>query len=110
MLFDMAMKRVDSSVKSTYSVLELLTVCYIRFLDLLYAIYYTEIDEDRYTLIELSACNVLKVSCISYIPYGAKFRWWKIMTNLTNFHQFVNIFPITIFHSVNYSYLALMNL
>ena len=26
------------------------------------------------------------------------------------FQQFVNIFPIKIFHSVNYSYLALMNL
>jgi len=32
------------------------------------------------------------------IPYGAKFWQGKILTNLTNFYQFVNIFPIKFFH------------
>ena len=49
----MEMKRVDPSVVSTNSVLDLLTVCYIQFLDLLCAA--TEIDKDRYTVIEHSS-------------------------------------------------------
>ena len=46
-------KRVNYySAVSTNSVLDLLTVCCIRLLDSLYAA--TEIEEDRYTLIEQS--------------------------------------------------------
>ena len=43
-MFDMAMRRVDPSMVSTNSVLDSLAVCYIQFLDLLYAT--TEIDKD----------------------------------------------------------------
>ena len=64
MASDMAMRRVDPYAVSTNSVLHLLTVCYIRFLllDSLYTT--TEIDKDRYTLIEQSEFYVLKVSDI----------------------------------------------
>ena len=57
-------KTVDFFVVSTNSVLDSLTVHYIQFLDSLYA---TEIDKDRYTLIEQSVFYVLKVSFIIYI-------------------------------------------
>jgi len=33
-----------------------------------------------------------------WLPYDANFWRGKILTNLTNFYQFVNIFPIKIFH------------
>ena len=59
-MFDMAIRRVNPSVVSTNSVVDSLTVCCIRFLDSLYAT--TEIDKDRYTLIEQSEFYVLKVS------------------------------------------------
>ena len=41
------------------------------------------------------------------IPYGANFWRGEILTNLTNFQQFINIFPIKIFHLVSYSMLMI---
>ena len=69
-MFDMAMRRVDPSVVSTNSVLDLLTVCYNRFLDST-----TEIDKDRYTLIEQLEFYVLKVSYHISRIIGEHYIW-----------------------------------
>ena len=61
-IFNMAMRRVHPSLVHTNSVLDSLIMCYIRFLNSLYAT--TEIDKDQYTLIEQSEFYVLKVSYI----------------------------------------------
>ena len=56
----MAMRRVNPSVVSTNSVLDLLTVCYYTIPRFTNAS--TEIDEDHYTLIEQSEFHALQVS------------------------------------------------
>ena len=50
-MFNMAIRRVDPSIVSTTGMLDSLTVCYIRFLDLLYAT--TKIDKDCIRMIAM---------------------------------------------------------
>ena len=54
--------------------------------------------------------SFLQFICLNYsnIPSSTNFVMGEIFTNLMNFQQFVNIFPIKIFHLV--SYLPLINL
>ena len=59
---------------------------------------------------ELHILKVKKIGCLyktpfhqfSHIPYGTKFLRGKMLMNLTNFQQFINIFLIKILHLATY--------